>query len=354
MSEVEVGTSAPEPTVIANTEASPIEATMAEVYDKLNPARETNGQFKGDKPVEAESTEDAPAETESVQEPIAEVKEPEKTAIPRPQSWSSDVDELWAKLPPEAKDIIAKREGEAHKRITELGEVAKSFEPVKPHLEQLRRAESRMGLPPGKGLELLLAADDYLARDPVAAIQWMAQQAGVDLSRFGQVPQGGTSESPQVDALMQRIHHLEGQLNQTTHRIQSREQQEQIAHQNSLNDLVENFTKGKDYWPQIENDVQAQIAAIRTMNPNMSPSEVLQKAHDNAIKLNDEVRNKLTEAKRKEEDAKKAADQKRKAEEAKRLASLNVRSVEGKAPKASFRSLEDEMASIYDKVASRG
>jgi hypothetical protein len=362
MSESDTGAApaAAEAPAIADEGLSGIEATMAEAYDKLNPPREGNGQFKEKgsaetaEPVAEAAETSEPAETVSDQEPVAEAKEPEKPAIQRPQSWSADVDELWSTLPPKAQEIIAKRESEAHQRITELGQVAKTAEPLKEVLEPLQRASARMGLPPGEGLKLLLAADDYLARDPVAAIQWLAQQSGVDLSRFGQPAQGQSGEvAPEVSALNQKIAHLERMLSDTSYRIQQREQQELQTQHQSLEGLVTDFSKGKDYWPEIEGEVVAQIRAIKSANPSMDPKAVLEKAHDNALKLNDEVRNKLTESKRKEEEAKKASEAKRKAEEAKRLASLNVRSVSGKAPQAARRSLEEEMAEVYDRVASR-
>jgi hypothetical protein len=358
MSELDTGAAAavPETPAIAEEGLSGIEATMAEVYEKHNPPRETNGQFKGAaaETVQAEGAETSePAEPASDQEPIVEAKEPEKPAIQRPQAWSSDVDELWAQLPPKAQEIIAKREGEAHRRITELGEVAKSVEPIKAYLEPLQRASARMGLPPGEGLKLLLAADDYLANKPVEAIQWIAQQAGVDLSRFAQPAQEQQSESAQVTALNQKIAHLERMLNDTSSRIQQREQFELQTQHKSLESLVEDFSKGKEYWSDIESEVVAQIRAIKSANPDMDPKAVLEKAHDNALKLNDEVRNRLTEAKRKEEEAKKAAETKRRAEEAKRLASLNVRSVTGKTPNSPRKSLEEEMAEVYDRVAAR-
>jgi hypothetical protein len=359
MSELDTGAApaAAEAPAIADEGFSGIEATMAEAYDKLNPPREGNGQFKGGaetaEPVaEVAETSSDPAETVSEQEPVVEAKEPEKPAIQRPQSWSSDVDELWATLPPKAQEIIAKRESEAHKRITELGEVAKTAEPIKDVLEPLQRASARMGLPPGEGLKLLLAADDYLARDPVSAIQWIAQQSGVDLSRFGQPAQERSGEvAPEVSALNQKIAHLERMLSDTSYRIQQREQHELQTQHQSLESLVNDFAKGRDYWPEIEGEVVAQIRAIKSANPSMDAKAVLEKAHDNALKLNDEVRNRLTEAKRKEEEAKKASEAKRKAEEAKRLASLNVRSVSGKAPQAARKSLEEEMAEVYDRVA---
>jgi hypothetical protein len=360
MSELDTGAApaAAEAPAIAEEGLSGIEATMAEAYDKLNPPREGNGQFKGSaetaEPVAEVAESGEPAKTVEGQEPVVEAKEPEKPAIQRPQSWSSDVDELWATLPPKAQEIIAKRESEAHKRITELGEVAKTAEPIKDVLEPLQRASARMGLPPGEGLKLLLAADDYLARDPVAAIQWLAQQSGVDLSRFGQPAQGQSGEvAPEVSALHQKIAHLERMLSDTSTRIEQREQFELQTQHHTLEHLVNEFAKGKDYWPEIEAEVVAQIRAIKTANPSMDPRDTLEKAHERALKLNDEVRNRLTEAKRKEEEAKKAVETKRKAEEAKRLASLNVRSVDGKAPKAVRRSLEEEMADVYDRVASR-
>jgi valyl-tRNA synthetase len=356
MSDLDTGAApaATEAPAIAEEGLSGIEATMAEVYEKNNPPREGNGQFKGTavEAVQAESAESEPAEQVSEQEPVVEAKEPDKPAIQRPQSWSSDVDELWATLPPKAQEIIAKRESEAHKRITELGEVAKTAEPIKDVLEPLQRASARMGLPPGEGLKLLLAADDYLARDPVAAIQWLAQQSGVDLSRFGQSTKSEQAESaPEVSALNQKIAHLERMLSDTSYRIQQREQHELQTQTQSLESLVNEFAKGKDYWPEIEAEVVAQIRAIKMDNPSLDPKATLEKAHERALKLNDDVRNRLTEAKRKEEEVKKAADTKRKAEEAKRLASMNVRSVDGKAPKAPRKSLEEEMAEVYDRVA---
>jgi hypothetical protein len=360
MAEVEAvaAPAAPEPAVIANDDVSPIERTMSEAYDRLNPPRE-NGKFAAKEPaeaepIEAEGAETSEPETVSDQEPVAETTEPAKPAIQRPQAWSSDVDELWTKLPPAAQELISKREGEAHKRITELGEVAKTVEPIKPYLEPLQRASARMGLPPGEGLKLLLAADDYLARSPVEAIQWLAQQSGVDLSRFGQAPGEATPESAQVGALNQKIAQLERMLSDTSTRISQREQQELQTQHQSLDNLVKEFSTGKEYWSEIEAEVAAQIAAIRMSDPTLSPKDTLEKAHERALKLNDPIRNKLNEAKRKEEEAKKVSEAKAKAEQAKRLASLNVRSTSGKAPKPSAMNMVDEMAEIYDRVASRG
>ena len=81
-----------------------------------------------------------------------------------------------------------------------------------------------------------------------------------------------------------------------------------------------------------------------------SPLDVLKEAHDRAVKLTPAVQEKL-EKSAKEQAAKKAqAEAKKKADEAKKLASLNVKSTTGSSPKSQFKSFEDEMANVYDRI----
>jgi hypothetical protein len=98
---------------------------------------------------------------------------------------------------------------------------------------------------------------------------------------------------------------------------------------NPLQALSMISSKDKDYWPDIEGEVLAQIHAIKAATPDKDPKEVLQEAHDRAIKLNDEVSNKLKQGQARKRSGRKAAEEKRKAEEAKRLASLNTKSSSG-------------------------
>lgn len=344
--------SAPAPTqvTIVPAEKLSIEDTMAQVYEKNNPDtrvdRAKTGEFKSkDQPAEgAEPSDTAP---EITQEPAPKV-EPVK-AIDPPASWSTEDKAIWDNVPPAARAVIARRDIESHKRISELGQTAKSIEPIQQFLEPLNRVAQRHNVHPGEVLKNLLAAEDYLGRDSVGAIQWLAKQHGVDLSKFGSTNEGEPKDA-HVAQLEQQVSALNRQLAGLTSNLTAREQRETEATQASLSELVEEFAKGKDYWPEIESEVVAQIKAIRTLEPNLDHKSALAKAHDRAVKLNEEVSNRLTKAKRDEEAAKKAAEDKRKADEAKKHASLNVKSNHGVAPQAGKMNMADEMAEVYDRM----
>ena len=356
MPEVETGAvAAPEAAVVAST---PVETpatpddTMAAVFDKFHPDERVgreNGKFVSKNPAEGAVT--AEPAKEISQEPIAEKVE---TALPstkpRPQSWSADLDDFWKSLPPERQEFFAKREGESHQKITQLGEKAAAAEKYAAIIERHRPLIGQNQ--PEQEIENLLQTKAALLRDPEGSLKWMAQQLGVDLSKFGQPTGEAPAENDQIRSLSQQVAQLTRQLNDTHSRLTAREQQEMQSREQTLASLVDEFKTGKDYWSDIEGEVLNQIVAIKATSPSKDPKTILQEAHDRAIKLNDEVSNKLTKAKRDKEAAEKAAEDKRKAEEAKRLASLNTKS-SSSSPK-SAKSIDAELEEIYDKVAARG
>lgn len=335
-----VTTPAPQPVTVVDQPKPSMEDTMAAAYDKLNPARESNGQFKGEQPKAVETQEAAPAdkttETEGQTQTDKPV-EPAPPAIDAPQSLSAEMKAKWASLPPEWQQTIAKRESEATKRITEMGQAVKAFEPIRELMEPLRQSAARNGVSEREGLEQLLAANAFLERDPAGAIQWLAKAYGVDLGAKADTQQQdgqGQPESGELRALKAELATLKQQLTDTRQRVTARDQQDADAQKSNLTKLVEDFAKGKDYWDEIEGDVLEQIHAIRKSDANLPADKVLEKAHARALKLNESVAAKLNEAARKDEEAKKAAEAKRKADEAKRLASLNPKSSQGASPKS--------------------
>jgi hypothetical protein len=366
MSEVEAAPAAtenaaastPEVTQVQVVEPSQpsIEDTMGSVFDKHFPdarvdrARDT-GKFqpKGAEPAEpAKEINQEPVEDKP--ETVA-VEAPKPSTKARPQSWSADLDQWWSELPPERQDFLLKRETEAHQKITQLGETAKVADQFKSVIDRYRHV---LNGPADREIETLLATKDALLRNPEASILRLAEQLGVDLSRYAKPAGEPSAENEHIRPLMQEIAQLKRQLGETSHRINAREQQEAQSREQSLENLVNEFAKDKDYWGDVEAGVLEQIHAIKAVHPNKDPKEVLAEAHDRALKLNDEVSNRLNKAKRDKEAAEKAAADKRKADEAKRLASLNTKSSSGASPKAAFKSFEDEMSAVYDKVSARG
>lgn len=352
---------APEPAAIAaptpEVAATP-EDTMASVYEKHYPdARvdraKDSGQFKSKnpEPVKAEGAVEAEPAQEINQEPIDTKPEPDKPVIAAPQSWSADKKALFDTLSPEAKEYILQRESEVQKGQSQLGQkasLADKYENV------LTRYKHVLTDAPEREIETLLATKEAFQRNPVATFEHLARQLGIDLSRYGQAQNGEQpAENEQIRSLTQTVAQLQRKLDETHNHLSARERSEQQSREQTLVNLVNDFSKDKDYWPDIESDVMAQIIAIKSATPDKDPKEVLKEAHDRALKLNDEISNKLTEAKRKKEAADKAAEEKRKAEEAKRLASLNTKSSSGTTPRAA-KSIDAELEEIYDKVAARG
>jgi hypothetical protein len=78
-------------------------------------AAETDGEL--DEEIEATADDDeSEAEAEAEEEEPEEIAEPE---IPAPQSWSKEDAEAWAKLTPEARAIVAKREADRDRAVSQ-------------------------------------------------------------------------------------------------------------------------------------------------------------------------------------------------------------------------------------------
>jgi hypothetical protein len=315
---------------------------MAAVFDRLNPhekvSRSETGQFESKAP-----TEDT-TETQG-QTPPEQVQSEPATAIAHPQSMPAELRDKWGTVPPEVAKWVSTREAESHKRITELGEAAKTGEQIRSVIG--RYQQSFRGVPVEQGLEKLLAANAYLEQDPAEGIKWLANAYGVDLSGLGQQAQG--QESGEVRALNAKIAQLERQISDTSNRVMSREQREEQARQQTIEKLAEDFAKDKqDHWADIEQDVIDQLVAVAQREPDLPPEKRLEKAYKNALKVNDAVASKLNEAQRKVEAQKAEADKKRKADEAKKHASLNVKSANAATPKQA--KWEDTMREVADRI----
>ncbi len=340
--------------VVASTPNPTPDDTMAAVFDKHYPTervgRGDDGKFVSKNP--AEGAVEAEPATEITTEPVAaEVETPKASIKPRPQSWSADLDDWWAQLPPERQDFLSKRESESHQKITQLGEKATVAEKYASVLDRYKHV---IDGPPDREIEGLLATKAAFRMDPEGTFRQLAQQLGIDLSRFAPRQDGEQpAENDHYRSLMQRLEQSERRQAELMQRLSARDQQDQQSKEQSLEALVNDFKQGKDHWPEIEAEIYNQIIAIKTANPNMEPKAILEKAEKNAIKLNDEVSNKLTKAQRDKEAADKAAAEKKKAEDAKRLASLNTKSSTGTNPKPA-KNIDAELEDIYDKIAARG
>lgn len=228
-----------------------------------------------------------------------------------PQSWSAADRAHWEKMPPEAQAIVARREEEAHRRITELGQEA-SFgkrmnEVVTPYLPIIR---SEGGTPEGAFRDLLQTAYVLRTAGPeqkIALFRQIATQYGVDLSAAAQA---APQVDPQVQALRQELAQVRGHL---VGQEQAQHQQVQVQAQQ----VIEAFAADpkNEFYEQVKPMMGQLLVAGQATD--------MQDAYDKACWATPSVRSTLMQRQSAEADAKRAAEAKAKAD-AKRRAGGSV------------------------------
>lgn len=333
-----------------------IAKTMSDAYDKINPQRDDGGRFKSDASAaemdNAEGAESSDADKTEItdQTQKEEGAEPHKiAAIDAPISWSAEMKAKWAALPPDAQAYVAQRESESHKRISELGQQVKAFEPIRNVVEHFRDTFNRTGLAPHDAFARMMAMESRLETDPVGAINDIAAAYGVDLSNGSQAQQEQGSESAEVRSLKAEINALKRQVGETVSKVTARERSEYEQHQASLASLVDEFAKTKTDFADIENDILTQVAAIRQTEPNLTPKETLEKAYEAARWANPKVRDKILADRQKEIDSKAEAERRKSADQAKRVGSINVKS--SHASPAKKGNWEQTMREVAERIA---
>jgi hypothetical protein len=341
-----------------SAEAS-MDAKLEAVYDRLNPPRAPDGKFAnriGNNPVSVEPPEGEQELTDQPsQETVGQPQEPPAAVTEPPQAWSAAQKELWASIPPAAQEFVARREAEAHKAITRMGQELSKTRPLNELLSTHRDTFSRHGVDPQAGIARLLDVQARLDHDAYDGIAAIADIYGVDLAAFAgqqqqyQDPQGNPVQpDPYVQSLEQR-------LNQLTQRLTEREksenrEREQQTHQlqRQTDEEVGKWANGKDHFdePAVK---QMMAAAIGN-----GTAETLDEAYDMACNAIPSIRQKIREVERKTEEAKRAEDQRKKAAEAKRANTVNVGSSARRVASVPSGKWDSEayLENLYDRTSA--
>lgn len=326
------------------------EATMDSVGDKLFPDRSDNGQFKGEAapPVAAE-----PAKTETTDQTQAKAIEPPAVAaIEAPASWSAEKKAMWPSLSPDAQSYIAQREGEAHKRISELGQTVKATEPIRQIVDHYKQDYQSRGLDPARAVASLFEAQRVLDSNFENGINEIAKLYGRPSPFAGNQTAEPGSESAEVRSLKATVARLEQAVGQTREHVMAEQRSKTEREQANLASLVDEFSKDKTDFSEVESDVVAHIHAIRAAEPGLDNKALLAKAYEAARWANPATRTKLLEAQRKDEETKRTEEAKKKADEARKVSKLNVKSSNGASP-ARKGSWEETMEAAADAAYSR-
>lgn len=279
------------------------------------------------------------ASTESTQSTATETK------AKAPQSWNAAERAHWEKIPPEVRAVIQRREEEAHRGITQLGQDAsfgkKLRDVITPYLPIIR-AEG--GDEAGAVRDLLQTA--YVLRtanadQKVQLFRQLAGQFGVDLSAAAQgVPQ----VDPQVQALRQELAQVRG--HQAAVQQQQHQQVEVQAQQ-----VIDAFAADP------KNEFYDQVKPLMGQLLVSGQAQTMQEAYEQACWATPGVRSTLTQRQTAEADAKRAAEAKAKADAKRRAAGSVQGSPGGNAAAAASAanpnlSLRDELRAQFRAATS--
>lgn len=277
--------------------------------DAKEPAEKAEG--KDQKPDKAAEPDAAKAE-----------KPADKPAIKRPASWSADKEATWEGMSPEAREHVAKREQEAHKAISQLGETVKRMEPIGKLLDQHRDTFQSKGLSYDQGLSQLLSAQRALDQNPVAAIQQIARAYGVNLDDLAD-GQAGQAD-PVIAQLQGQVSTLTRQLQEFQSRADTQARAEAQHKLGTIEAVIEKFAADKPDFEELASEIEMLLPALRQANPNASFEQIIADAYDKATWSNPASRKRRIEAESKAQEQARVEAAKKAAEDAKAAGAINV------------------------------
>lgn len=235
---------------------------------KTSRARDESGKFTKTQP-----------EADMQEIEALEVETEEKPAIkPRPSSWKKDYEEDWGKLDPRIQDYIQQREADYAKGVSTY---KNQWDTAAPILEAIRPFESTLrqnNLNPAQWIQTLGNAHQTLVygspEQKVAMFQQLANDYGVNLGSIT----GQTEYDPHFSQLTQELNQLRSQWSQF-------QQQQEALEQTQLVSEIDSFKADKPYFEEVR---EAMAGLLQSGMAND-----LQDAYDKAIRLNDDVFQKI-------------------------------------------------------------
>lgn len=242
-----------------NAETATDDAPKERVRDESGKFTKADGAHAGDVPKDITDHKDL-----SQDKP-----EPHSPAVEPPKGWSADAKAKWSSLDPSIQAEIAKREQDMDTGGQRWSEEKRRYEET---ITPMRDFAKVNGIDEKEAITRFLNADQFLQRDPVNAIKWLADSYGVDLQNMTASPR------PQPDP-------LSTQLYQT---VQTLEQRWAAHEAQQARAQIEAFKGSHEHFE----DVREQMG--RLMESGQAAS--LDEAYDKAVWLNPSVREKLIAA----------------------------------------------------------
>ena len=295
-------------------EASQDDANATEsVDDDPTNAPPKEASEGGDANQDEETTDSDEADADKVE---AKTKEP---PIKAPKNWNASDKKMFDAIHEEAgetKEWLVNRYGQKTKdyqrKVQAAANVRQHYQQLDQVLEPIRGQLQANGVHESEYINRLIDADRMLQQSPVQAIQFLAQQAGVDLDTL----EAGEQQyaDPQIAALQDRVDLL-------TNHLTNQEQNEQQNQTYELNAQIEGFAARKDsdgnlLYPHFDNVRQAMGGLIQT-----GQAQSMVDAYNKAVRLDDGLYKETLVAERKKAESQEESRRKEAVQKAKKVQS---------------------------------
>ena len=255
-------------------------------------------------------------------------KDQTPAVLAAPAGWTKEMKAEWEKFSPEHKKYLLEREGSQVAAIRQAGQTIKNYEDVlKPIVDVADRHKeffAQAKMQPADVLDRLVAAQiqlekdparvlaawakdygvDFLKQsvgsDPVAAIQKIASEAGLNLLDLalgvngGEVRQPGNTspaaaQDPRVEVLQKQLQELAGINQQIMARLSRQDQETLAASQEQQNqkirsseDAISKFAASRPDFQVLEPLIESLLPAYVAANPGLSTEQYLTAVYEQA------------------------------------------------------------------------
>ena len=242
------------------------EVTSQEAVEtpKSSRPRDESGKFVKSQP-EADVQEIEALEAQEEEKPVVKA---------RPSSWKKDYEEDWGRLDPRIQDYIQQREADYAKGVSTYKNQWDNAQPILEAIRPFENVLQQNNLNPAQWIQNLGNAHQTLVfgspEQKINMFQQLANEYGVNLGAVT----GNTEYDPQFSHLTQELNQLRNQWSQF-------QAQQEAMEQTQLVSEIDSFKADKPYFEEVRESMAGLLQS--------GMANDLQDAYDKAIRLNDDV-----------------------------------------------------------------
>jgi hypothetical protein len=242
------------------------------------------------------------ANTEPDEEPASEPPEPQAEQGEKPAEEPASEPDVptdipgsvrahWKAIPEEAREAILKSQREMSGKLSQVSRETTAFKPIRDMMTRaIKEIPGTSDLTPAQFAEqmwYLAQAGQRLGKDPEGALKDLAKQHNIDLAKLAgqasQQPQQQSQDQQTIRDLRQTVQTLEQRLQQVADPNYIRRQFETYQTEDKTATTVQEFAAQNEHWNAVEEKLPAYVQAVKTIQPDAAPMQVLQRAYEMAV-----------------------------------------------------------------------